>query len=55
MKELFNNNQTTFNEALDTINSADTVEKANEYLKSFGWKESETTEYFLNLVKRRFS
>ncbi|MGV8827617.1 MAG: hypothetical protein ACWA6U_04790 [Breznakibacter sp.] len=55
-RELFDNNNTAFNETLDQINSMSNYNQAYAFLKSkFSWDESQKeTEEFLRAVRRRF-
>lgn len=55
MKELFANSQDDFNDALDAINSAGTLQEAVDYLSKFNWDDNDTSEQFMKLVLRRFS
>ena len=54
LKVLFGNNQDTFNDALDAINSAESLDVATEYLEQFQWEDSEVLTQFMKLVLRRF-
>jgi hypothetical protein len=55
-RELFNNNNETMNNTLDTINNMTTYEEAYNFIKcSFSWNEEDpTTENFLKTMHRRF-
>ena len=55
-RELFDNNNTIFNDTLDQINTMASFNQAYIYLKStFNWDESlKETEEFLRAVRRRF-
>ena len=55
-RELFDGNADLFNQTLDQINSMNSFDDAKNFLISnFKWdKESDTTETFLKIVKRRF-
>lgn len=55
-RELFDNNNDMFNNALDIINTMNSYNQAHSYLiNSFGWDESlKETEEFLRAVRRRF-
>lgn len=55
-RELFDNNNTIFNDTLDQINTMGSFNQAYIYLKStFNWDESlKETEEFLRAVRRRF-
>ncbi len=55
-RELFNGNADLFNQTLDQINSMNSFDDAKNFLNSnFNWdKESDTTETFFKIVKRRF-
>ena len=55
-RELFDNNNTVFNDTLDQINAMSNFNQAYIYLKStFNWDESQKeTEEFLRAVRRRF-
>lgn len=55
LKVLFNNNQDTFNDALDSVNASTSLEGAIDYLSRFNWEDNETSEQFLKLVMRRFA
>lgn len=55
-RELFDNNNTAFNDTLDQINSMNSYNQAYVFLKSkYNWDESlKETEEFLRAVRRRF-
>ncbi len=55
-RELFDNNNTIFNDTLDQINTMGSFNQAYIYLKStYNWDESlKETEEFLRAVRRRF-
>jgi len=55
MKELFGNNQNTFNDALDAINAASSLSEAVDYLSQFNWEDNDTSAQFMKLVTRRFA
>jgi hypothetical protein len=54
---LFNKNSSTFEKAVDTVNSSADLDKALEYLfMNFKWdQERKSTINFLELVFRRFA
>lgn len=54
LKELFGNNMDVFNDALDEINSAESMHEAASYLSQFNWEDNETSQQFMRLVSRRF-
>jgi hypothetical protein len=57
INELFNKNSSTFEKAVDTVNSSADLDKALEYLfMNFKWdQERKSTINFLELVFRRFA
>lgn len=55
MRELFDNNQELFNDALEHINKAQSLQEATAYLSQFNWEENETSVQFMKLLARRFS
>ena len=55
MRELFGNNQETFETAIETLDKASALLEAIEYLEqNFQWQKNETSLKFMELVKRRF-
>jgi type IV secretory pathway VirB10-like protein len=55
VRELFGNSNEKFNEAVDTLDHARSIQEAVHFLKSnFKWSKTETSQKFLTLVKRRF-
>jgi hypothetical protein len=56
IRELFDNNKTKYEEALETIEQCNTSNEAISYLnEKFSWDKSETNEKFLSLIKRKFT
>ncbi len=54
MKELFGNSQDAFNDALDSINAASSMQEAVDYLSQFNWEDNQTSQQFMKLITRRF-
>lgn len=55
VRELFENNNDKFNETVETLDRAQSIQEAVHFLKSnYKWNKSETSQKFLTLVKRRF-
>lgn len=55
VRELFDNNNDKFNEAVDKLDRAENIQEAVHFLKSnYKWSKTETSQKFLSLVKRRF-
>jgi len=55
IRELFGGDGEKFNGVIKTIDSFGNIGEAVEFLKiNFQWKSNETSQKFLNLVKRRF-
>jgi hypothetical protein len=55
VRELFGNSNDKFNEAVDTLDRAGSIQDAVHFLKSnYKWSKTETSQKFLTLVKRRF-
>jgi hypothetical protein len=56
IRELFENNSEKFDTAVGAIDNMDTIRNAVGYLKmNFKWHETEASQKFLILVKRRFT
>ncbi|TKG94805.1 hypothetical protein EYV94_12770 [Puteibacter caeruleilacunae] len=55
IRELFNNNHSKFDEAIEIINNLQSIQEAADYLKAnFKWQKNEASTKFLALVKRKF-
>ena len=55
-RELFNNNKSSLDETIATLDRFHNIKEAVDYLKAnFKWNKSEASEKFVQLVKRRFS
>lgn len=55
VRELFENNNDKFNEAVMKLDDAESIQDAVQFLKSnYKWNKTETSQKFLTLVKRRF-
>jgi hypothetical protein len=56
IRELFQNNNDKFEQAISALDEFSTIEDAVKFLKqNFKWNKSEAAEKFLFLIKRRFS
>ena len=55
-RELFGNNSSKFEDAVNALNQLSTIQEVVNYLKlNFKWHKSEASQKFLVLVKRRFT
>jgi hypothetical protein len=55
IRELFDGNADDYNETIRKIDSMDSIQEAAAFLRDHcGWKKSETSLKFIDLVKRRF-
>lgn len=55
-RELFDNDVEQFNHAVEQLDGFETINEAVNFLKShYKWSKSETSQKFLQLVKRRYS
>lgn len=55
IRELFDGNAVEYNETIRKIDAMDSIQEAAAFLRDHcGWKKSETSLKFIDLVKRRF-
>jgi len=55
-RELFNNDKSSLDETIATLDRLDNIKEAVDYLKAnFKWNKSEAADKFVTLIKRRFS
>jgi hypothetical protein len=55
-RELFEGDMESFTETLQKLDTMNNIQEAAEYLReNFKWKKSETSLWFIDLVKRRFT
>ena len=56
VRELFGNNSSNFESAIDTIDQFNSIQEAVGYLKmNFKWNKTEASQKFTGLIKRRFT
>ena len=53
--ELFGGSAADYEQAIDHLNSLDSLQAANSYVQSYGWDDNEAVTTLKDLVERKFS